>query len=271
MTVRTSSLVALASLIGGAAQAQSLSGYRYSLHLQSDSKDQHIASVRDAGDRARYDFAASDDYLLILDGGKRVITVHTADQDYNEVADTSLERVIGQALRAVSKTGLVEFNVKQLDIRTRLVGPGGMVAGRETRHYRLTQDFTVAIRALGEESDNIHQVVVTDYWVDPTLRLVRNPFLELLASAETALAQHSENFRERSATARAALFKGVPLRVVVTSLDVERETNEKKSLVVEVERLAKTTFDRADFEIPAGYRRRPGDFKLNLGGGFCCL
>jgi hypothetical protein len=270
MTFRTGSLAALASLIGTAAAAQSVSGYRYSLRMQSDSKDERIASVRDAGDRARYDFASGDGYLLVLDHGRRVVAIHTRDQDYNEIADSSLERVIGKALHAVSRTGLVKFNVEQSDVKTRLIGPGGTVAGRPTQHYRLTQDFTASVRVLGEEGDRVHQIVVTDYWVDPKLQLARNPFLDLLSSAETALAQQSADFRERSATARSSMFTGVPLRVVVTSMEAGKESREK-SLVLEVTALERASFDPQDFEIPAGFQRRSGDFNLNLGQGSCCL
>src|SRR5689334_24519020 len=178
MRFRVALLATAACLASSVAQGQSLSGYRYSLRLQTDAKDQHVASVRDAGDRARYDLETSNDYVLTLDGGKRFLSVHPRDRDYNETVDTGVERIIGKALRAVSSTGLVDFNLKQLDVRTRLIGSGGTIAGRPTQHYRMTEDFTVAVRAMGHQGDDIHQIVVIDYWVDSTLHLTPNPLLE---------------------------------------------------------------------------------------------
>src|ERR1051326_6245200 len=127
----------------------------------------------------------------------------------------------------VSNSGLVRFHLVDLDIRPRDMGSGGVVAGRQTRHYRLTQDFTVSVSALGHEGDDVHQVVVTDYWVDPTLRLVRNPVFDLVSSAESALAQQSLDFQRRTATARSSMFTAVPLRVAVTSFEGDHDRAEK--------------------------------------------
>src|SRR5436190_899033 len=145
MTLRAFSLAAIAGLIASAAAAQSVAGYRYSIRMGS-SDDEHFARVRDAGDRARLDLGDEDgSYLLILDQGRRVVAVHPHGRDYGEITDTTLEHVVGRALRMVSNTGLVKFHLDNLDIRTREMGPGGMVAGHPTQHYRLTQDFTVSV------------------------------------------------------------------------------------------------------------------------------
>src|SRR5258705_11527165 len=124
MTFRAASLAIAASLIGTAAAAQSVSGYRYSLEMQSDSKEERMATVRDGGDRARYDFASGDGYLLVLDAGRRVVSIHPRDREYNEIADTSLERVIGRALHVVSYTGMVKFILENADVRTLAIGAG---------------------------------------------------------------------------------------------------------------------------------------------------
>ena len=54
-------------------------------------------------------------YLLILDQGRRVVAVHPHGRDYGEITDTTLEHVVGRALRMVSNTGLVKFHLDNLD------------------------------------------------------------------------------------------------------------------------------------------------------------
>ena len=249
-----------------AATAQTLPGYRYDIRMSADAGDRVTGHVRDAGDRARIDFDGHDEaagsYLLLLDGGHRVLAVHPREREYSVVDDTTLERIVGIALHAVSGTGLVRFRLNDVAIVPQRLADGDTVAGRSTRHYRLTQEYTVAVRALGLGGDDIHQTVVTDYWVDPSLRLLRNPLLELLATLETALAQQDTAFVRVSAAARRALFSGVPLRVVVRHSSGD-DAGGIRTLAVDG--LARETFDAAAFQVPAGYRRRAGsDLTLHL-------
>src|SRR2546425_332047 len=113
---------------------------------------------------------------------------------------------------------------------------------------------------------------VTASWVSPDLRLPPNPLLELLATVETALAQRNEDFVHRSAAARAALFSGTPLKMVITSrsFDVDRgdsgrvAAGEHAVRTFEVTRVERASFDTSLFRIPEGFTRKdnPLSFKL---------
>jgi hypothetical protein len=249
-----------------AATSQSLSGYRYDIRMSSESGDRLTAHVRDAGDRARIDFEghgdASGSYLLLLDGGHRVLAVHPREREYSVVDDTTLERIVGTALHAVSATGLVRFRLDDVAIVPERLDARDTVAGRATRRYRLTQEYTVGVRALGLGGDDIHQTVVTDYWVDPSLRLLRNPLLELLATLETALAQQDTAFVRSSTAARRALFTAVPLKIVVRHVGGDGEAGVRTLVVTDLQRGA---IDAAALQVPAEYRRRATpDFTLHL-------
>jgi hypothetical protein len=270
MMPRHTSLALAACLLQTAAAApgasQSLPGYRYEIRMSTESGDRLTAHVRDVGDRARIDFDRPGDaggsYLLLLEGGHRVLAVHPREREYSVVDDTTLERIVGTALHAVSATGLVRFRLDNVAIVPERLEAGDTVAGRATRRYRLTQEYTVGVRALGLGGDDIHQTVVTDYWVDPSLRLLRNPLLELLATLETALAQQDTAFVRMSATARRALFTGVPLKVVVKHASGDGDAGVRTLAVADLQRDA---FGTATFQVPAGYRRRATpDFTLHL-------
>jgi hypothetical protein len=260
-------LVAAAPVLS--AQAAPSRGYRYVLRMDAEHGDHLVATVRDAGDRARLDFDShdpnDDSYLLLLQGGRRIVSVHPREREFSIVNDTTLERIIGKALHAVTDIGLVQFRVSDVEITPESLGTGDQVLGRPTQRYRLTQDFTVIIRALGIAGDEIHQTVVTEYWVDPTVPLMRNPVLEMLAAVETALAQSSRGFTRRSAEARHALFGGFPLKIVVTSTSSGGdEAGRTKTRRLEVTSLERASFDPAQFEVPPGFRRRAGDFSLRF-------
>ncbi len=252
--------------------AQNVSGFRYALRMTSSSGEDVTGLVRLAGDRERIDFPPGsrqdEGYFLLLNGGHTVATIHTDRREYETVDDTTFQRLIGAALDAMGN--LVTLHLADVKIETQTLGAGDSIAGYATRRFRLLQEYTVSIGAMGISAANQHHVVITDFWVSPDLRLPPNPLLELLATVETALAQRSEDFVHRSAAARAALFSGTPLKMVITSrsFDVDRGDSAGRAggdhavRTFEVTRVERASFDRALFEIPDGYTRR--ESKLNF-------
>ena len=267
-------LLVLAALLAATPiAAQSVSGYRYLLRMTSSNGENVVGTVRLAGDKERIDFppgarSNDDGYILLLNGGHTVVTVHTDRREYEMVDDTTFQRLIGAALDAMGN--LVTLHLADVKIETQSLGVGDSIAGYATRRFRLLQEYSVKIGAMGFTAANQHHVVVTDFWVSPDLRLPPNPLLELLATVETALAQRNEDFVHRSAAARAALFSGTPLKMVITSrsFDVDRGDSTGRAggdhsvRTFEVTRVERASFDRALFEIPDGYTRR--ESKLNF-------
>jgi hypothetical protein len=254
--------------------AQQVAGYRYLLRMTSDRGEDATGTVRLAGDKERIDLppGRNDDqgYLLLLNGGHTVAVVHTERREYETMDDTSFQRLIGAALDAVGN--LVSLHLADIKIETQSLGAGDTIAGYATRRYRLLQEYTVSIGALGFSAGDQHHVVVTDFWVSPDLRLPVNPLLELLATVETALAQRSEDFVRRSAAARSALFSGTPLKMVVTARSFDPNATggggggggEHSVRTYVVTRVERTSFDRALFEVPDGYTRRENKLNFKL-------
>lgn len=249
-------------LIAGLLQAPTgVPGTRYTFNMITEN-DSTAGVVREDGHRARIDFthgASAEDYVLVLDGGHRVVAVHPRDGDYAITDDSTFARAAAIGLRAASATGIVRFRVRDTHITPRRVGPGEPIAGLPTERYRLIQEFTVGITALGVNAETMHQVVVTDYWVSPGTSLVPNPIVELLSTIASILGQSDPEFARRSSAEREGLFRGTPLRIVVTAHTLE-EPDKVTTQRIEITRLERATFDRTLWDIPAGLRRREGEF-----------
>jgi hypothetical protein len=227
--------------------------------------DEPVAgTVREEGHRSRIDLrkhgADESSYLVITHDGHRVISVRPADGEYSVMDDSAFERVVGIALDAVSSIGIVQFRVHDARISTERLGPGDSVAGAPTRHYRLTQDFTVDVSAFGAHSDPIRQHVVTDFWVAPDSHLLLNPLIEMLTRLGSVLGQSDPDFVRHSAAARDSLFSGTPLRVVVTSTSDAKDDVGKPPSVqrLDITAIESGTFDPGIWVVPAGLHRKEG-------------
>lgn len=255
-------------LLSLAFATQQVQGIRYTLYMTSDGDRDFVATVREGNGRARIDFGDNGSYVLVTGGGgagnRTVLFVDTEDREYRIVDDTTFERIIGSALRMVTRTGVVNIQLRDVRIAPERLGAGEPIAGHATRRYRLTQEYRALVGAFGIMGDEpIHQTVVTDYWVSPGLRLLRNPLLELLSGVETALAQRSASFVRRTAAARDSLFSGTPLRVVIRSQSSNGDETSKERRL-EITGLEEVMLDPAIWTVPRGYRRREGDFSFDI-------
>lgn len=238
-----------------------VSGTRYTFRMISED-DSTVGTVREDGRRARIDMVrdhTGDDYVLVLDGGRRVASIHPHEGDYAVTDDSTFTRVAGIGLRAASATGVVRFRVRDVRISSRRLGPGDSVAGFPTERFRLIQQFTVRVSALGVAGETVHQVVVTDYWVNRSLTLVPNPLIELLSTIASVLGQSDPEFVRRSSAERRALFTGVPLRIVVTTHTLD-EPDQVSTQLIEIADLERARFDRSLWEVPPGLHQREGEF-----------
>lgn len=243
----------------------SVTGTRYKFNIITDD-DSTAGMVREDGRRARIDFFrkdASDDYVLVLDGGRRVVSIHPREGEYGMTDDSTFARVAAIGLRAASATGVVRFRVRDMHVSSRRLGAGERVAGLPTERFRMIQEFTVAVSALGLPGETMHQVVVTDYWVNRSVGLVPNPIIALVSTIHSILGQTDLEFTERSSAVRQDLFSGTPLRIVVTSHTLE-EPNKVSTQRIEITALERDSFDRSLWDIPAGLRRREGEFSWHF-------
>lgn len=220
--------------------------------------DSLSGTVRLHGDAERIDFngKSSDSdpgaYILVLDGGTRMISVHPSRHKAEEISATTFERIVGTSLRAVRP--LVRFTVRDITITPERLGAGGTILGYATEHARLSEHFTVHITAMGFDGGDETVSVVNDYWVSPGLDLGRNPVLALVERAATATAQSDASFVRQEDAARAALLRGTPLRSISTVTTID-DKGKRKTVVrtTEVTALRREAQPASLFEVPSGY------------------
>ena len=110
----------------------------------------------------------------------------------------------------------------------------------------------------------VRQTVEMEYFFDPTLKLPRNPLMEIVASAMTVLPSTDLDFAARADSVRHSLVRGTPLRTIIT----EREDNGRESrTVLEVTKIGSERVAEEELKVPAGYTKKDGDlgrFKVKL-------
>lgn len=242
---------------------QGVPGHRYVFRMTSDHEDPIVGTVREDGRDARIDFdtrqAHDPEYMLVRDG--RLIVVHPDDREYSVMEDSTFERIAGVGLQAASDVGVVRFRVHDAQIVPERLGPGGDVAGLPTQHVRLTEEFTVEVRAFGVRGDAVRMRVVTDYWVTREPLLVHNPLVEMLSRLGSVLGQADAVFVRRETAARRALLAGTPLRIVVTTQATAGDEHDHGPEVqtIEISDLSATLVDPAIFQIPESFTRHDGE------------
>jgi hypothetical protein len=223
--------------------------------------DHFAGAVRASGDRGRVDVQRSGgdgsrDYLLLGDGGRSVTIVNPRERSYSSTSAHAFERIVSTAMGAVQVA--MSNRLSDVRIHAERLGAGDTIAGYPTQRYRLTQEYTTHLSVMGVDADPEYHVVITDYWAAPGLTLMRNPLVEMLATTETVMAQTDRAFVERSAAARDALFKGMPLRMIVAARSTgggeKHGHDEPARLTVEVSRVVRGPVARAALDLPRGYR-----------------
>lgn len=208
----------------------------------------NVSSRRDKGDYILVDFATN--------------TVRTVKPDQREISELPLatfEQIIGKALGMVGS--VVQMQVRDAGIVANDIGAGGQVAGLPTRQYRMIEEYNVRIGVFGMNAEEKHHRVVTDYWVPTGAGVPRNPVVELMMRASSALAQQDATHQANVSRARSALFTGVPVKAIVTVTEAGEGT---KRSSVEITSLSTQAPDASLFVLPSGYRVKKNDMNISL-------
>jgi hypothetical protein len=236
--------------------AQSPAGIRYEFTTSSHAGEPSRGKAYVLGDTSRIEMPNSEGEFIVTQPG-HLFSVHPDKREYSDSPPEALAGVIGNALRATRL--IVRFELDDVEIVAQDLGDADAVAGQATHHYRLVQRFSVTVHPLIVGSTNEppeKQEVVTDYWVGKNVRLPRNPLVDLLSTAPSAVALQDEAFVRRTAAVRDSLFSGMPLKVQVTT----RKNGEHAKLaeIFEVTTITREPVSHALFAIPPGYRRTDG-------------
>lgn len=222
----------------------------------------HDGNVRIDVDHKRND-DDPDSYMLVLDNGIRMLSVHPRRHEADEIDAGTFERIVGISLRAVRP--IVRFHITDAAIAPEQLGAGGAMLGYATEHVRLTEHYTMHITAMGFDGGDETMSVVTDYWVAPGLQLGRNPLLALLERAGTAMAQSDASFVQREDAARAALLRGSPLRTVSRVTTTEHDGDVKETVrTTDVTSLKREAQPAELFGVPSDYTVKSAAEKFEM-------
>ena len=244
--------------VASTAGAQLPRAYTYEFRLDpggKKAKDVIHGTVRVAGGRARVDTDEHDkdhDYLLVGDGGRTVYVVHNDKRTYEQHDADDFAHIVGTAMRAAGP--VLKLTVSDARVDTVRLGAGGLVAGRQTQHVRLSQHWRTSMRVMGFVKEDLRGSAVGEYWADPSLALMRNPLFDIVSTSLFALAASDEEFLAKSDASRARLFRGSPLKADITFSMGGSDGNDNSRLRYEVTKLTPGAVDEGALEIPKGYR-----------------
>ncbi len=199
------------------------------------------------------------EYMLVDFATNTVRTVKPAEHEISEMPLATFEQIIGKALGMVGS--VVQMQVRDAGIIAKDVGPGGEVAGVPTQQFRMVEEYNVRIGVFGMNAEEKHHRVVTDYWVPTQASMPRNPLFELLMRGASATAQQDATHQANVSRARMALFRGFPMKAVVT---VTEAGESPKRAMVEITSLSSAQPDAALFTAPSGYRVKKNDLSFSL-------
>jgi len=254
---RSLACFAVASVLAAATGAQRPPGYSYDFRATGDhGSDDMAGTVRVSGARARIDVNDRDgdeQYLLVSGDGQVVTVVKPREKTYTIFTADEFAHIASLGIRAAGRA--VTMKLRDSGFETKQLGAGGVIAGRATQRVRLVEHWTMDVGAMGFTTP-VRQTVETEYFFDPTLRLARNPLMEVVASAMTVLPSTDLAFAAHADSVRRSLVQGTPLRTVITERDGDGRTSR---MVLEVTRYGAERVDEMELRVPEGYTRKDGD------------
>lgn len=244
-------------------------GYEYTVRSSEPGDDGDSLRVRVAGRVARIDGRSTrgngrpGDYLLVHDGGQRVVIVRPAERTYSELSGEEFESMLGRLLSKADK--VVTIKLRNASVRSARLGAGAPLLGLSTERGQLTQEFTVGVGALGFTKD-VRQRVQIECWVSRELPMPENPAVMLLASTQSVLAQHDIDFVRRSRVERRKVCPGMPLKLTITTWSEEdgQFTRDDGVRTIEVVEARKAAVDPKALDVPAGFRRDDTKFGWSI-------
>jgi len=200
-------------------------------------------------------FGGKGSYFVVRDAGKEMLMVVPREKQYMKWDIATMLAGMSKVVNAVG--GFVKMQISDVKIDAQDLGAGESVQGYPTKHYRMTQNYTVSASFLGKSSKNRTETTV-DYYFAPNLRIA-NPFVsnsqQMAMMAQFDMFKNSD-YQSQMASATAKLPKnGVPLRTVTTTVTTdEKGKQETTTAVMEMVNFQKTNVPKSEFEIPSDYK-----------------
>jgi hypothetical protein len=246
-------------------------GLTYEFVMKSTVKGKESVTMRGrgsyAGDDARIEileagaqsggqdmYGGKGGYFIVKGGGKEMLLVSPKDKTYMKWDLAAMMAGMGAAVNAVG--GLVKMDMSDITIDAKEIGPGPTIQGYATRHFRLTQNYTMTAKVFGRSSKTRSEST-TDYYVAPSVRIA-NPFVST-EQANAMMAQfdmfNKPEYKNQMAAANAKMPKtGAPLRWVTTTVSTDEKGKAETSITsMEMTNIKSGNIPASEFQIPAGY------------------
>jgi len=198
-------------------------------------------------------FGGKGAYFLVLDGGKKMMMVDPVNKQYMEWDFASMMAGMSKMVNAVG--GLVKMEMSDIKIDAQNLGPGEMIQGYPTVHYRMVQNYTMSAKVFGHESKSRNETT-TDYYFAPSLKGLANPFVSnSQAYAASFDMFNNPDYKSQMSAAMAKIGSaGVPLKSVVKSVRTDEKGKQESSVITtEMVNFRNGDVPSSTFAIPAGY------------------
>jgi hypothetical protein len=197
-------------------------------------------------------FGGKGSYFLVVDGGKKMLLVDPSQKTYLEWDMQSMMAGMAKMVNALG--GLVKMEMSDVKIDAQDMGPGEKVQGYQTKHVRMTQNYTVTAKLFGKTSKSRSETTI-DYYFAPALKALVNPFVQNSQAWANSLDMFNNAEYKSQMAAAQSKVQGVPVKTVVSTVSTDEKGKQQTSVVTtEMVNFKKVDVPSETFAIPTGYK-----------------
>lgn len=197
-------------------------------------------------------FGGKGSYFLVVDGGKKMLLVDPSQKTYLEWDMQSMMAGMAKMVNALG--GLVKMEMSDVKIDAQDMGPGEKVQGYQTKHVRMTQNYTVTAKLFGKTSKSRSETTI-DYYFAPALKALVNPFVQNSQAWANSLDMFNNGEYKSQMAAAQSKVQGVPVKTVVSTVSTDEKGKQQTSVVTtEMVNFKKVDVPSETFAIPTGYK-----------------
>jgi hypothetical protein len=197
-------------------------------------------------------FGGKGSYFLVVDGGKKMLLVDPSQKTYLEWDMQSMMAGMAKMVNALG--GLVKMEMSDVKIDAQDMGPGEKVQGYQTKHVRMTQNYTVTAKVFGKTSKSRSETTI-DYYFAPALKALVNPFVQNSQAWANSLDMFNNAEYKSQMAAAQSKVQGVPVKTVVSTVSTDEKGKQQTSVVTtEMVNFKKVDVPSETFAIPTGYK-----------------
>ena len=206
--------------------------------------------------------AAGDDITLImLDSGKTVIYINPKTKQYMQLNPMEAMERMQKMMEAMGASMKFEFTG---DPKVENVGPGPVILGHKTQHYRITTGMTMTMSMMGD-SQTMEMSSVSEEYLAPDLNNLTDPFRNMSSSSMGAIGGGNKEYLARLKAAQAKLPNAMELRAETQVTVNGAGQSQNMTSVREITAIQRTTASDDQFVVPATFTKV--DLPLGPGGG----